>query len=246
MDLRRLIPKSGMNRRENMRRILLFLFSHRTLALLRWDLYFVRLRVLDAIFNKRRVIRNWLRDHPGKKQLNLGSGPRGVEGQGWFNIDGFQDRNVHYLCDFTRRLPFEASTFDLIFTEHVLEHFDFENGQKLLSECNRILKPGGVLRVIVPDGEKILKSYFENPMHIIQYKGCKSNLAMEAVNVWFYQRYEHQTIYDTDYLLFSLLKSDFSSAIKTGFRQSDFIAKELLLDDPKYQWESLYMDAFKQ
>lgn len=205
----------------------------------------MQVRLRNVLFNTRAVLRTWLRENPGKKQLNLGSGPRGIVGQGWFNVDGFKDQNVLYLCDFNRPLPFEANVFDFIFTEHVLEHFDFSHGQKLLAECHRILKPGGILRVIVPDGEKILKSYFDNPAFIIRYKECSSNQAMEAVNAWFYQRYEHQTIYDSAYLSYALLQANFTTAQKEEFQTSHHIQHDLLLDDPKYQWESLYMDARK-
>lgn len=180
-----------------------------------------------------------------KKYLNLGSGPRGIDDNKWINIDGFKDKNVHHCCDFSRGLPFSAGTFDGIFCEHVLEHFDFGNGKLLMKECLRVLKPGGVIRIVVPDGNKILRAYFDNAEFIINYKQCENKFPMEAVNKWFYQRYEHQCIYDADYLTDMLRKAGFTSAVQKEFRSASTGNYDLLLDDEKYSWESLYAEAVK-
>ena len=41
--------------------------------------------------------------------------------------------------------------FDFIFAEHLIEHLSWRNGQRMLAECRRVLKPGGVLRLATPD-----------------------------------------------------------------------------------------------
>ena len=69
---------------------------------------------------------------PGPLYLNLGSGPRGLADDHWINVDGYRDKNVHYLMDLTRPWPFVDDSLDGIFCEHVFEHFDFERGQALL------------------------------------------------------------------------------------------------------------------
>lgn len=55
------------------------------------------------------------------------------------------------------RLEFEDNTFDFIYSEHVLEHFFLDEACDLLKECYRILKPNGVIRIIVPDAD--LRNY---------------------------------------------------------------------------------------
>lgn len=228
-----------------MRKLVLNLFSHRTIALLRWDVYFMKVRFLNFIFSRQNKLNKLLALPSEKKFLNLGSGPRGIVSNSWINIDGFLDTNVHYCCDFNKRLPFNDNTFDGIFCEHVVEHFDYKNGRSLLKECLRILKPGGVIRIIVPDGEKFIKAYFDNPEFIVKYKHAESGFQMEAVNAWFYQRYEHQCIYDGPYLCDQLIKTGFSKASKTSYRNSTYSTPDLILDDPKYDWESLYVEAVK-
>ena len=228
-----------------MRKLLLFFFSHRTLALIRWDLHFLGIRMNNVLFSSTARLLKTVRNKPGPLYLNLGSGPRGLDAPNWINIDGFEDKNVHYLCDFSRPLPFENETFDGIFSEHVLEHFTYENGRLLLIECNRILRKGGIIRIVVPDGNMILTAFFNEPEKIVEYKQAGTGFPMEAVNTWFYQRYEHQCIYDAGYLMDSLKKSGFTLTRHSSFNASMVGADNIVLDDPKYSWESLYVEAVK-
>lgn len=228
-----------------MRKVLLSLFSHRTLALLRWDIHFIGIRARNRIFSRTSKLLKEIGKKSGPLYLNLGSGPRGLDAPEWINIDGFKDQNVQYLCDFSRSLPFKDETFDGIFCEHVFEHFTYDSGRNLMVECKRILKKGGVLRIVVPDGNKILKSYFDDPQKIVEYKQVQSGFPMEAVNTWFYQRYEHQCIYDAGYLMDSLQKAGFKETRHASYNISEAGNNTIVLDDPKYSWESLYVEAIK-
>jgi predicted SAM-dependent methyltransferase len=55
------------------------------------------------------------------------------------------------------KLDFEDNTFDFIFSEHFLEHLFLDEAFELLKECYRILKPNGVVRIVVPDSD--LRTY---------------------------------------------------------------------------------------
>jgi predicted SAM-dependent methyltransferase len=55
------------------------------------------------------------------------------------------------------RLNFEDNTFDFIFSEHFFEHLFLDEAIDLLQECYRILKPNGVVRIVVPDAD--LRTY---------------------------------------------------------------------------------------
>ena len=96
-----------------------------------------------------------------------------------------------------------------------------------------------------PDGKKILDTYFNEPQKIIKYKQVESGIAMEAVNTWFYQRYEHQCIYDADYLTHTLAKAGFGQTKIAAYNESMFGCRDIVLDDQKYSWESLYVEAAK-
>lgn len=56
---------------------------------------------------------------------------------------------VHH--DLSRSIPFVSESVDFIYTSHFLEHLTRAEGARLLRESFRVLRPGGILRVCVPD-----------------------------------------------------------------------------------------------
>lgn len=91
------------------------------------------------------------------RKLNFGCGSRFVAG--WDNIDFYSDgpevRRVNLLNGF----PYESNCFDFVYSSHVLEHFTADQGKALVEECYRVLKPGGMVRVVVPDLELSVNEY---------------------------------------------------------------------------------------
>jgi SAM-dependent methyltransferase len=61
--------------------------------------------------------------------------------------------------DLRKRLPFPDAGFDAVYSSHVLEHLAPEHGEALIGEMHRVLAPGGVVRVVVPDLEGICREY---------------------------------------------------------------------------------------
>lgn len=76
----------------------------------------------------------------------------------WTNLDLAPARGVQ-ACDIREPLPCPAGTFDATYSSHVLEHLTPAAGRALLGEQFRVLKPGGVCRVVVPDLETICREY---------------------------------------------------------------------------------------
>jgi len=65
---------------------------------------------------------------------------------------------LKYL-DLTKPLPFPSDSAEAIFSSHVLEHLFMDEVERLIPEIYRVLKPGGICRVFVPDLEKIVALY---------------------------------------------------------------------------------------
>jgi predicted SAM-dependent methyltransferase len=228
-----------------MRNLLLFLLSHQTLANLRWDLHMIKVRFANWIFGSDNKVRSFVRARTSPVYLNLGSGPRGLDAPNWVNVDAFPDTNVHFLLDFNRTMPFEDQTLDGVFCEHVVEHFTFEDGSRMLGEICRALKKGGVARIIVPDAPWVMRTYFDQPELLLQHRlGEKTDeqTPMEIVNQYFRQRYEHHFLYDFVSMQKMLRTAGFTEVNHVGFKQST-MCQDLVLDDPKYQLESLYVEA---
>ncbi len=67
--------------------------------------------------------------------------------------------NVRYHDVRRRPLWFAANTFDAVNVYHVFEHLTPAEGKRFVDELYRVLKPGGVCRVSVPDLERICRDY---------------------------------------------------------------------------------------
>ena len=58
-----------------------------------------------------------------------------------------------------RGIPFEDETADVVYHSHFLEHLERDSALVFLRECHRVLKPGGIIRVVVPDLHLLISAY---------------------------------------------------------------------------------------
>lgn len=106
--------------------------------------------------------------------LNLGCGNRTHEA--WINIDYSRTARLKGLwfvqpfvsiClpqgylnhDLRHGIPFADGTVDVVYSSHLLEHLEHGYALAFIQECYRVLKPGGVVRIVVPDLEKVVTYY---------------------------------------------------------------------------------------
>ena len=87
-------------------------------------------------------------------RLNLGADRTQIAG--FLSVDFNESVTPDVLAD-VEHLPFEDNSVDEIYASHVLEHLPFES--KALQEWLRVLKPGGMLTVAVPDIVQIYYLY---------------------------------------------------------------------------------------
>lgn len=92
-------------------------------------------------------------------KLNIGCGSQ--IHPDWINADLSPAAPGIVPVDIRKGLPFEAASFDAVYHSHVLEHLTRAAGKAFIIECRRVLKPGGVLRIAVPDLERIARLYLE-------------------------------------------------------------------------------------
>lgn len=92
--------------------------------------------------------------------LNVGCGERFHPE--WTNLDMVSAGPQVQAHDLTQGIPFSNETFDAVYHSHVLEHLGRQAAEKLLRECYRVLKHGGIVRVAVPDLERIARLYLQS------------------------------------------------------------------------------------
>ncbi len=93
------------------------------------------------------------------RHVNLGCGSR--HRPGWLNIDSWSGSPSIQRHDLSRGIPLAEESADVVYHSHVLEHFDRAGAAGFLRECFRVLKKGGIIRVVVPDLEKIARLYLK-------------------------------------------------------------------------------------
>ena len=91
------------------------------------------------------------------KKLHLGCGERFLNG--YIHIDIDQHDHIDFLRPIDNLDIFEDNSIEEIYASHVLEYFDKYEVVNVLKEWNRVLKPGGELKIAVPDFENLLKVY---------------------------------------------------------------------------------------
>jgi len=100
-------------------------------------------------------------------RLNIGCGKRILSG--YLNIDVLPVEKVdldnqvpnYYKYNILEGLPFRDDSVDEILVDHVLEHFYPEQVYELLWDFHRVLKPGGILKIYVPNFEWWINNFEE-------------------------------------------------------------------------------------
>ena len=96
-----------------------------------------------------------------KIMINLGSGHWKFDG--WVNVDVDLDSRPDVCVDLSRPLPFRSGSADFMNTEDFIDQLNLEQAALFLRECHRILKPGGVIRILTPDVEQLARMYLHEP-----------------------------------------------------------------------------------
>jgi predicted SAM-dependent methyltransferase len=187
-------------------------------------------------------------------RLNLGAGFQPKDG--WLNIDLSDDAAL--TLDLRQPLPFKDNSVEAIYTEHFFEHLNYagiddptawhldtaasaSEARAFLRECRRVLKPGGVLDIVVPDAEGILQEYVarhEQPFPKYAWWGpAWCDTPLHCVNYVFRQGCEHKYAYDEETLARVLEDVGFASVSRRSFNPST--------DAPNHAVGSLCMVARK-
>jgi predicted SAM-dependent methyltransferase len=101
-------------------------------------------------YRNQRVLRQYF-SQTSVPKLHVGCGKHVLSG--WLNTNDYSpDPSLPVYCfDAKQKFPFADGTFAYVFSEHMIEHISYSAGLHMLSECLRVLKPLGVLRLSTPD-----------------------------------------------------------------------------------------------
>jgi predicted SAM-dependent methyltransferase len=182
--------------------------------------------------------------------VNVGCGPFVLPG--YVNVDLFRCAREVVPWDCRWGLPFADGAARGIRAEHFFEHLEArEEAPAFLADCLRVLEPGGVIRLIVPDVGRLLAAYCKGPddRSGFQELGVPDPFPddlptrMDVVNHAFHQWHEHRWGYDAETLMHRLLAAGFVDVRESAFRNS--MLEELAADRDQHRPYSIYVEARK-
>jgi predicted SAM-dependent methyltransferase len=157
--------------------------------------------------------------------------------------------------DLRKGLPLENETVDFIYCSHFLEHLPYSDSTKLLSDCHRVLKRKGWIRIVVPDLRIIARKYLDRDITFDLFRVSSSAQLSEAfvkslylqdmssfLARVFFQGSIHRFMYDFDSLKSQLNACGFNLIEKRQYREG--ITPDITLLDNRPE-ESLYVEAQK-
>jgi Methyltransferase domain len=137
-----------------------------------------------------------------------------------FNLDW--DSRIH-LHNLTRRFPWQDESAEVVYSAHTLEHFSREHGRHFLTESHRVLKKGGIIRIIVPDLQYIARQYVDGQLPADQFLHALGVLYGSYGNnrlknrLSYLLEFPHKCMYDTSTLQRILEEIGFQAASRGPF-----------------------------
>ena len=150
-------------------------------------------------------------------------------------------------CDATKRLPIADGSADVFYSSHMIEHIDKADVTKVLKEVRRVLCPGGIIRLTVPDLRKLAEQYVESrdaDKFISSMLLCQPipRKIIQRLKFMLFGNRNHQWMYDAESLCRILTSHGFlkSSSMPSGETR---IKNHEPLDLKERETGSVYVEA---
>ena len=176
------------------------------------------------------------------KRLNWGCGGHTLPG--WINSDNKEGAHIDLSCDIRDGLPLAEGSMDYVVSIHALPEVPYDQLLPVLGELRRVLTPGGVLRLALPDLLKGVRAYergdreyFQVPDEDAQSLGAK----LVTQLIWYgYSR----TLFTSEFVEELLRNAGFSRVEHCEFRRTSSSHPEII-DLDNRENESLFVEAYK-
>lgn len=195
----------------------------------------------------------------GKKGLKVELGGGRNPRSGWVNIDlsvrfppdvdPIMDSDTVIInYDLRGGLPLEEGSCDYIYSVHFFEHLEYRHGLKLMRDCYRALRPGGVFRIALPNFRGLFDAYLQGDYKYVELIDILKKLPwvepgtetlVDHINYGVYQYGEHKCIYDEEKIILILHRIGFRSVAPSSYQEG------MDSDAPSRQRYSFYVEAVK-
>ena len=170
--------------------------------------------------------------------LDLGGGDR-KGANGWLTVD--MTHNCDLYWDLRLGIPFADNSVSRLYSSHMFEHLTYAEGQGLLDECMRALKPGGSFSIVVPNAGMYIEGYVGQRALPEEYFGWEPaynrTTRIDALNYVAYMAGEHKYMFDQENLLHILDAKGFVNVSSRSFDPDT--------DMQERDFESIYAIGYK-
>jgi predicted SAM-dependent methyltransferase len=142
-----------------------------------------------------------LRGAPPRVCVHVGSGGHSLDG--WIDVDLDPVSPVDLAADAGVSLPFRSESVDRIHSEDFIEHMDLAAGKRFVAEAFRVLRSGGIMRLLTPDLRALVERvYLQRAGRHLRWCGVylDADGACEAFNMHLRMNGEHRFVYDEELL----------------------------------------------
>ena len=163
----------------------------------------------------------------------------------WINSDrNDADPSVNLPGDIRDGLPLETDTIDYAVSIHALPEVPYDGLIPVLRELKRVLKPGGVLRLCLPDLLKGIDAYRrgDRDYFLVPDSDAKS-LGAKLITQLIWYGYS-RTLFTSEFIEEQLLKAGFRSVAHCSYQKTASRFPEIVELDNR-EPESLYVEATK-
>lgn len=176
------------------------------------------------------------------RRLNWGCGP--CVAAGWINSDRISGKEIDLRCDIRTGLPLASGSLDYIVSIHALQDLPYGDVLPALRELYRVLKPGGILRLGLPDLDKAIQAYLRKEpdyFYIPDHDAASLGGKLVAQITWYGSV---RTPFTYDCIEELLRKAGFQQVSRCGFQESHTSYAEIVTLDNRER-ESLFVEARK-
>src|SRR5437016_2546203 len=117
-------------------------------------------------------------------------------------------------ADACKRIPSPDQSLDMVYSSHVLEHLDLQEAERFLGKIHRVLRPGGIVRLAVPDLNRRVEKYVRDGdadefMESLNMRAHNLRSLSGKIPVLILVDRDHRWMYDGRFLVRALQKLRF-------------------------------------
>jgi Methyltransferase domain len=176
------------------------------------------------------------------RRLNWGCGlhPK----PGWVNSDIKEGPGIDVSCDIRNGLPFESDWFDYVVSIHALPEIPYPDLGRALAELRRVVKPGGFVRLCLPDLDRAIAAYqrHDDAYFLVPDEVARSIGGKLIVQLTWYGY--SRSLFTNDFIEELLDEAGFAEVIRCAYKQTASQYAEIV-DFDNRENESLFVEAVK-